>query len=110
MLGALQGAFNREAEKVVIIGSDCPEITTEIISDAFVSLDKYDVVIGPAKDGGYYLIGMTCALPMLFKNKEWSTDTVFSDTVLDLVDMGLRYFRLSELSDLDTVYDLPLLQ
>ena len=110
MLGALQGAFNREAKKVVIIGSDCPEITTEIISDAFASLDKYDVVVGPAKDGGYYLIGMTCPLPMLFKNKKWSTDSVFSDTVLDLTKMGLTHYRLKELSDLDTVSDLSLLQ
>jgi glycosyltransferase A (GT-A) superfamily protein (DUF2064 family) len=47
---------------------------------------------------------------MLFKNKEWSTDSVFADTILDLIEMGLTHYRLKELSDLDTVYDLPLLQ
>ncbi|MFT4525507.1 MAG: rSAM/selenodomain-associated transferase 1 [Granulosicoccus sp.] len=110
MLGAFQGVFDRGAEKMVIIGSDCPEITTDILNEAFLMLDKYDVVIGPAKDGGYYLLGMKCPLPMLFKNKEWSTDSVFADTILDLIDMGLSHYRLKELSDLDTIYDLPLLE
>lgn len=110
MLGAFQGVFDRGAEKMVIIGSDCPEITTKIINEAFSKLDNYDVVIGPAKDGGYYLLGMKCPLPMLFKNKEWSSDSVFADTVLDLIDMGLNHYRLPELSDLDTIYDLPLLK
>lgn len=109
MLGAFQGVFERGAERMVIIGSDCPQITTEIIETAFEKLDKYDVVIGPATDGGYYLLGMKCPLPMLFKNKQWSTETVFADTILDLIDMGLSHYRLQELSDLDTIYDLHLL-
>jgi uncharacterized protein len=109
MLGAFEDAFNQGAEKMVIIGSDCPQITSEIIEKAFDALGKYDVVMGPAKDGGYYLLGMKCPLPMLFRNKEWSTDTVLADTVLDLIDMGLTHFRLKELSDLDTIYDLHLL-
>lgn len=109
MLNAFQDSFENGAEKMVIIGSDCPEITTELIDSAFENLDRYDVVLGPAKDGGYYLLGMKCPLPMLFRNKEWGTDTVFADTVLDLIDMGLTHFRLKELSDLDTIYDLHLL-
>lgn len=109
MLGAFNGVFDRGAEKMVIIGSDCPQLTTEILETAFEKLDKYDVVIGPAKDGGYYLLGMKVPLPMLFKNKEWSTDSVFADTILDLMDMGLTYFRLPELSDVDTIYDLGLM-
>ena len=109
MLNAFQDSFENGAEKMVIIGSDCPEITTELIDSAFENLDRYDVVLGPAKDGGYYLLGMKCLLPMLFRNKEWGTDTVFADTVLDLIDMGLTHFRLKELSDLDTIYDLHLL-
>lgn len=110
MLGALQGVFDRGAEKMVIIGSDCPQLTTEHLETAFEKLDKYDLVIGPAKDGGYYLIGMKVPLPMLFKNKEWSTDSVFADTILDVMDMGLSYFRLPELSDVDTIYDLGLME
>ncbi len=110
MLGAFLGVFDQGAEKMVIIGSDCPKIKTTIIQEAFDKLDNYDVVIGPAQDGGYYLIGMKCPLPMLFKNKEWSTDSVFADTILDLIDMGLTHYRLPELSDLDTIYDLALLK
>lgn len=110
MLKAFEAVFELGAERMVIIGSDCPQITTEILETAFEKLDRYDVVVGPAKDGGYYLLGMKCPLPMLFKNKEWSTETVFADTILDLIDMGLSHYRLPELSDLDTIYDLHLLK
>lgn len=109
MKNALDVILSNGAEKAIIIGSDCPELTTGIIEDAFVQLDRKDVVIGPAKDGGYYLLGMKKTLPFLFDDKEWGTDSVFEDTIVDLMENRLSYARLPTLSDVDTIYDLHLL-
>jgi len=79
MENAFTELFSNQANKVVIIGSDCPELNSDIINQSFEILDKKDLAIGPAKDGGYYLLGIKKPLPFLFKNKEWSTDSVFED-------------------------------
>lgn len=110
MKNAFDQIFALGAEKAVVIGSDCPDVTSELIESAFRSLDEKDVVIGPAKDGGYYLLGMKKPLPFLFDDKEWSTETVFEDTAVDLMENRLTYKRLPELSDVDTIYDLQLLK
>lgn len=110
MKNAFKKLFDVGATKAVIIGSDCPQITPEIIRKAFSVLDENDAVIGPAKDGGYYLLGMKKEQPFLFENKKWSTDSVFEDTVLDLIKNRLTYHKLETLSDLDTIYDLHLLE
>lgn len=99
-------AFGQHYEKVIIIGSDCFELSTEIIEDAFTALDDHNVVIGPAKDGGYYLIGMDRHYPHLFKNKIWSTENVFLDTLLDVKKLKLGYNILPTLSDVDEEKDL----
>ncbi|MBI1287337.1 MAG: DUF2064 domain-containing protein [Flavobacteriales bacterium] len=109
MKNAFEQIFALGAEKAVIIGSDCPELTTEIIEEAFNILELKDVVLGPAKDGGYYLFGMKRLLPFLFEGKEWSTDSVLSETIQDLKENRLSYGMLTELSDLDTAEDLYLL-
>lgn len=109
MKNAFAKVFEFGAEKVLIIGSDCPKISPKIINQAFEELDRKDVVIGPAKDGGYYLLGMKKPLSFLFENKEWSTDSVFEDTVLDIIENRLSYSRLETLSDVDNIYDLHLL-
>ena len=110
MNNAFEKVLALGAKNAVIIGSDCPQITTEIIDQAFDNLKEKDVVIGPAKDGGYYLLGMKELQSVLFENKEWSTDSVFEDTVVDLMENRLSYGRLETLSDLDTIYDLHLLE
>lgn len=110
MKNAFEKVFALGAKRAVIIGSDCPRISSAIISEAFNSLNQKNTVIGPAKDGGYYLLGMKELYPFLFENKEWSTDTVFEDTLLDLMENRLTYHRLEKLSDLDTIYDLYLLE
>lgn len=110
MKNAFSKVFALGAKQVVIIGSDCPKLTTEIVENAFNLLSDKDACIGPAKDGGYYLLGMKKPLPFLFENKEWSTDSVFDDTVSDLVQNGLTYGQLLALSDVDTVNDLYLLE
>ncbi len=106
MMLAFLELFQQRYSKIIIIGSDCPELTGFIIDDAFDKLDNNDVVIGPSSDGGYYLLGLTKLIPELFKNKKWSTDTVLSDTIKDTVKLRTTCSFLTELSDIDTADDL----
>ena len=99
-------AFGQDYEKVIIIGSDCFELSTEIIEDAFAALDDSNVVIGPSNDGGYYLLGMDRHYPHLFKHKKWSTENVFLDTLLDIKKLKLSYNILPTLTDVDEEKDL----
>ncbi len=101
---AFQTAF-RDAEKVVIIGSDCASLTSELIVQAFAQLDRFDVVLGPALDGGYYLLGMRQFIPSLFENIAWSTATVLDETIKKGMTEGHSYFLLPELSDIDYAED-----
>ena len=87
MQNAFADAFAQGKERVIIIGSDCLELETYMIKEAFAVLENNDVVLGPAKDGGYYMIGMTAFLPTLFEDKNWSTDDLLMDTILDLKKM-----------------------
>ncbi len=96
----------KQEDKAVIIGSDCPEITDTIINEALNKLDIADVVIGPTLDGGYYLLGMKTLHSSLFQNMEWSTETVYSQTLLKIKEEGLLYAVLPQLSDMDNVDDL----
>jgi rSAM/selenodomain-associated transferase 1 len=95
----------KEHDKAVIIGSDCIELTPDIIEDAFNKLNEFDIVIGPAKDGGYYLLGLKKVYPELFLNKEWSTSSVFDDTLADIKKLGVNYYLLPVLSDIDDFED-----
>ena len=88
-------------EKAVIIGSDCASLTTETIQKAFTQLDQHDFVIGPARDGGYYLLGMKEAHPQLFTGISWSTDSVLPTTIDRIELLGKSYYCLPELSDID---------
>ena len=110
MMLAFFELFQQGYSKIVIIGSDCPELTGFIIEDAFDKLDSSDVVIGPSSDGGYYLLGLTQLVPELFKNKQWSTNTVLADTIQDTVSLRKSCSFLTELSDIDTAEDLHLYQ
>ncbi|AHJ98165.1 TIGR04282 family arsenosugar biosynthesis glycosyltransferase [Hymenobacter swuensis] len=95
----------RNAEKVVIIGTDCPGLTTVHLEAAFAALDIHDVVVGPAADGGYYLLGMKKLYIDFFRNKPWSTATVLAETEADAARLQLRLHRLPELHDIDTGSD-----
>jgi rSAM/selenodomain-associated transferase 1 len=106
MMQAFMELFQLEYSKLLIIGSDCPELTNFIIDDAFEILDINDVVVGPSSDGGYYLLGLKKLIPELFKNKQWSTHTVLADTIKDIVRLQKTCFFLPELSDIDTLDDL----
>lgn len=96
-----QIAFGQKASKVIIMGSDCASLTPEIASQAFEVLDNHDFVIGPADDGGYYLIGMKTFSPTIFENIDWSTELVFSQTVKVIEQLNRTYGTLPTLSDID---------
>ncbi|MBL4625182.1 MAG: TIGR04282 family arsenosugar biosynthesis glycosyltransferase [Flavobacteriales bacterium] len=106
MDNAFELMFDKGYENVVIIGSDCLELTTDGLDEAFYALEEHDIVIGPAKDGGYYLLGMKKRHSEFFKNKKWSTENVFLDTLLDIRKLGLSYQVLDTLSDVDYEEDL----
>lgn len=91
--------------RVVIVGSDCPELTPQVIEEAFRALEDHDYVLGPSLDGGYYLLGMTHWQRNLFSGKAWSTDTVLADTRMQIEENGGRLLMLSELLDVDTGAD-----
>lgn len=106
MKSAFSSSFDAGYDKVVIIGSDCYELTHNEINQAFEELNRADIVIGPAADGGYYLMGMNRFYPELFDNKVWSTESVFIDTIEDIERMHLSHKNLKTLSDIDDINDL----
>lgn len=101
MLAAFDEQFRAGAERVVIIGSDCLMLTERHIQQAYDALTTTDVVIGPATDGGYYLLGMNRLHPFLFENMPWSQPELRQRTEEALVQHGLRFERLEELTDID---------
>ncbi len=103
---AFENAFLQGYHSVGIIGSDCPELSTKILQNALHTLAKTDVVIGPAKDGGYYFLGMKRLYKTVFQNKLWSTNKVLSQTIADCKKLNIRYQLLETLSDIDTEEDL----
>ncbi|WP_139922564.1 TIGR04282 family arsenosugar biosynthesis glycosyltransferase [Hymenobacter sp. DG01] len=106
MQAAFAQSFACGARAVVIIGTDCPGLTTAHLSDAFRALETHDVVVGPATDGGYYLLGMKQLWPDLFERKAWSTATVRTATLADVERLQLSLHLLPELRDVDTAADL----
>jgi rSAM/selenodomain-associated transferase 1 len=84
MLNAFQKGFEADFEQVIIIGSDMFHLSQKDLETAFDQLENHDYVLGPAEDGGYYLLGMKTLTPKLFKNKKWGTDSVLLDTLNDL--------------------------
>jgi rSAM/selenodomain-associated transferase 1 len=104
MLHAFKDGFDAGYQKVLIIGSDLYDLTSEIIESAFVELDTNDIVIGPAEDGGYYLLGMNSLHTAIFKNKDWGTSSVRKDTLADLKDKKVHL--LQELNDVDVFEDI----
>ncbi len=107
MMNAFNFLLKKEYDKVVIIGSDCISLTENIIENAFIELEENDAVIGPSEDGGYYLLGLKSLHTDIFNNKNWSTDSVFSDTINSFNELHLRYSVLPVLSDVDEAKDVP---
>ncbi|MFT6748211.1 MAG: rSAM/selenodomain-associated transferase 1 [Flavobacterium sp.] len=104
MLHAFTNGFEAGYEKVMIIGSDLYDLSSENIEKAFTELNENDVVIGPAEDGGYYLLGMNSLHPSIFKNKDWGTETVRKDTLKNL--KGKKVKLLEVKNDIDIYEDI----
>lgn len=104
MYNAFKEGFDDGYKKIVIIGSDLIELESNDIKKAIKKLDDNDIVIGPAQDGGYYLLGMKQISENIFTNKEWGTNTVLKDTLKDITT--LKYYLLKEKNDIDTFEDI----
>ncbi|MEO6315561.1 MAG: TIGR04282 family arsenosugar biosynthesis glycosyltransferase [Chitinophagaceae bacterium] len=110
MMNAFANSFEEANDAVAVIGTDCFDISSNLIMDAFAALTNHDVVIGPAKDGGYYLLAMKQLHPLLFENIPWSTNDVLKKTIAICTQLQLSHFLLEELSDVDTAHDLTAAQ
>ena len=99
---AFQSILQRHS-KCIIIGSDCPYISEKLIESAFTSLDQNDVVIGPAKDGGYYLLGMNKLILEIFTDMAWSQQHLLTQTKAKLDELNYSYCELDILEDIDTL-------
>ena len=104
MANAFEWGFNQGYPKVIGIGTDLWDLDQGIIEGALSALDSTNIVLGPTKDGGYYLIGMRKFYPELFQNKRWGGEDVFEDTMNDL--QSKRVALLKEKTDIDTYQDL----
>ena len=106
MTAAFQQSFNSGVDKAAIIGTDCPTLKAEIMAQAFDKLSQHDLVLGPAKDGGYYLIGLCRAIPELFNGINWGTSEVFAATRAIAQNLNLNIAYLPTLADIDLPEDL----
>lgn len=105
MAAAFNKAFSEGASRVVIVGTDCPELDAPRSAEAFERLMDHDLVLGPAADGGYYLIGLSRPCESLFINMPWSERTLYDATMCRAESEGLRCFELRELADVDRPED-----
>jgi rSAM/selenodomain-associated transferase 1 len=99
-------AFRRGATRVILVGSDSPNLPVDYVNDAFQQLDKYPVVLGPADDGGYYLVGAARSVPPMFSGIQWSSPQVWSQTVSRLRDADCPYGVLPAWYDVDDLASL----
>ncbi len=105
MAGACLRQFREGARRVILIGSDCSGVDSRLVATALAELDEHDLVLGPAHDGGYYLIGLRRPAPALFRGIAWSTEVVLEQTLARARRMRLRPAFLPALGDIDTAAD-----
>jgi rSAM/selenodomain-associated transferase 1 len=110
MMRSLADAFDNSAEDVIIINTDCPGLNSQILTTAFEQLQCFDLVLGPALDGGYYCSGLQQLIPELFSQIQWGTAQVFSQTVEIAQKINLSSVYLTTLADVDRPEDLPVWQ
>lgn len=106
MARAVEGAFWNGADEVVLLGGDCPSITSAVLEDAIDELNGADLVIGPSLDGGYYLFGMGLGDRSLFDDVDWGTERVFDQTMERIEAAGFEVAILGKLEDVDDVESL----
>ena len=98
-------AFTEVNSPAIIIGSDCPQVELSDFRTAAKALQTHDAVIGPATDGGYWLIGLNAPCPALFEGVEWGSDSVLQSTLVKAHEAGLSVEILRKLTDVDTGAD-----
>ncbi len=108
LIFALTQTFAKGTARAVVIGSDCPTLSGHEIDQALKQLDSHDVVLGPAADGGYYLIALRAMHRCLFEDIPWGTDRVLAATRAIAHNHQLSVFQLSVLTDIDRPEDLPI--
>ncbi len=106
MAFAFAQAFGRGFERVVLVGADCPGVSTDILAQAFQELRQKELVLGPARDGGYYLMGLSRPNPSLFVNISWGSDNVLAQTMAAARKLSLQTILLANLVDVDRPQDL----
>lgn len=103
---AFTQAFAQGAKKVAVIGADCPGLTPALFTQAFAALDNQDLVLGPAMDGGYYLVGLNRPAPALFSKIPWGSGEVLAATLKQAQSLNLTTHLLKPLADVDRPEDL----
>ena len=106
MSAAFDEAFRGGAERVALVGSDVPDLTRDDVLAALASLEDHDLVLGPARDGGYYLIALERPRAELFRGIAWGTSSVFGATMERASALGLTVRLLDERRDIDTLEDI----
>ena len=106
MKNAFKKGFEHGYERIILIGSDLPDITTDHINKGLKLLEKNQTVFGPAEDGGYYLIGLSKMHDFVFDNKPWSQNNLLEKTLSDIKENGVTFTTLETLNDIDTFEDL----
>ena len=102
---AFADGFRDGVSRMVVIGTDCPQVTADDVQSAWNALGTAEVVLGPASDGGYWLIGLRAPQPRLFLGIDWGGPEVLNQTRRNAAAAGLRLHQLRELSDVDTAED-----
>lgn len=108
MARSLSAAFDDNIDRAIIIGTDCPGLNADLMGKAFHHLLSHDLVLGPAIDGGYYLIGLRCLIPELFSGINWGTAEVLPQTVEIAKKLDVSVAYLPPLADVDRPEDLPI--
>lgn len=103
----IEREFRRGAERVIVVGADCPRLSSDHYDAAAAALDHADIVFGPSRDGGYYLVGLRRPCPALFENIPWGESGVLAESIARARETGIEPMWLEKLSDVDLPPDLP---
>lgn len=107
MYNACKLSFGEWANKVVMVGSSCYDLNAGIIEEAFRALDNHDFVIGPSKDGGFYLLGLNDLYPELFLDRHWDNENVILDTIIEIGKLNKTHYILPTLTLVESIDDVP---
>jgi len=111
MYNAFSDGFKSGYKNIIIIGSDMYDLSQSDIENAFTALQTHDYVLGPAEDGGYYLLGMKSLNPLLFQNKSWGTPTVLENTLKDLQQTNIKLLeKRNDVDYYEDIKDIPVFQ